>query len=390
MSNQPDLRLDPYPWYAHMLEASPVVFSPEFGAYLVFRADDVRKVFSDHQTFSSAVFDGLSMELPFENQLTGMDPPRHTQLRALATHAFTPKAVLELEPRIQEIVNRLLDAMLDREEVDFVRDFAIPFPVTVIAEMLGVPEEDQDRFKLWSDMIIEISERLLTGLTESLPEHVAGYNEMLDYFRKLVHERRQDPKGDLISRLAVAEVEGRQLTDTEASNFCALLMVAGNETTTNLLTNTIRTFAEYPDQWERLVKEPGLIPQAVEEVMRFRTSVQLMFRVVRQDAEIGGVKMKAGERVVLFMGAANRDPAKIDNPNVFDITRPAGSHLTFGHGIHFCLGAPLARLEVSTALKTILGRVSEFRIPEGAVLEPLSSFNLLGLKSLPLRLERLK
>ena len=387
MSSLMDLRLDPYPWYAQMLESSPVVFSPEFGAYLVFRAEDVRQVFGDHQTFSSAVFDGLSQDFPFENQLTGMDPPRHTQLRALATHAFTPKAVQELEPRIREIVDRLLAAMLAKDEIDFVRDFAVPFPIAVIAEMLGIPPEDFARFKGWSDTTVEISERLLTGQTEALPEHLTAYNELLGYFRDLLHERRKEPKGDLISRLAAAEVDGRALSDIEASYLCSLLLVAGNETASNLLSNAIRTFAEHPDQWEKLARDPKLASQAVEEVMRYRTSVQLMFRLVKQDTQVGGVSMKAGDRVAVFLGAANRDPAKYDRPNEFDITRPPAPHLTFGHGIHFCLGAPLARLEITTALKALADRVAAFRIPEGSVMEPLTNFNLLGLKRLPLRIE---
>lgn len=388
MSDQPDLRLDPYPWYTSMLENNPVHYSPEFGAFLVFRADDARKVFGDHHTFSSAIFDGLSTDLPFDNQLTGMDPPKHTQLRALAAHAFTPKAVQELEPRIQTIVDRYLDEMLSRKDIDFVRDFAVPYPIEVIAEMLGVPEEDRARFKHWSDVMVEISERLLTGQTESLPEHIEAYNHMLGYFAELLRKRRSEPKGDLVSRLALAEVEGQRLSDTDGSNFCGLLMVAGNETATNLLSNAMRTFAEHPDQWELLRRNPELIPQAVEEVMRYRTSVQLMFRVVTKDAEIGGVKMKAGDRVGVFLGAANRDPAKYESPNTFDITRPAGSHLTFGHGIHFCLGAPLARMEMTLGLKAMIQRIRSFRIPTGGQLEPLPSFNLLGLKKLPLELEQ--
>ncbi|NBD28357.1 cytochrome P450 [Paenibacillus sp. T1] len=386
MSNMPDMRLDPYPWYASMLETNPVTFSSEFRAFLVFRADDVRKVLSDYQTFSSAIFDGLSLDLPFENQLTGMDPPRHTQIRALATHAFTPKAVLELEPRMNLIVNCLLDEMLAKQESDFVHDFAIPFPITVIAEILGVPDKDRVKFKYWSDVIVRISDRLLSGLSDSLPEHIAAYNEMTDFFRSLLQERRRQPQGDLISRLALAEVEGRQLTDMEASNFCVILMVAGNETTTNLLTNAMRTFAEHPDQWELLRQEPRLIPQAVDEIMRYRTSVQFITRIVKQDGEIGGVKIKAGERVAAFLGAANRDPAKYENPNVFDITRPSGANMTFGHGIHFCLGAPLARLEMTAALKEMIHRVDTFKVPEVAVLEPLNAINLLGLKSLPLQI----
>ncbi|CAM4459142.1 cytochrome P450 [Paenibacillus tarimensis] len=386
MSVELDRRLDPYPWYAQMFEMNTPVFSPELGAYLVFRADDVRKVMADYQTFSSTVFNGLSSDLPFENQLTGMDPPRHTQLRALATHAFTPKAVQELEPRIQAIVDRYLDRMLEQQPVDFVKEFAIPFPITVIAELLGIPEEDRGQFKYWSDIMVEISERLLTGKTETLPQHASAYNDMMNYFVRLLTERRKHPQQDLLSRLAAAEVDGQRLSDTEASNLCSLLLVAGNETTTNLLTNAVRTFAEFPEQWDLLIHNPSLVPQAVEEVMRYRSSVQMMFRVTTREAQIGDLRMKSGERVIVFLGAANRDPAKYSHPDVFDITRQPGAHLTFGHGIHFCLGAPLARMEMTLALKTIAQRVAQFNIPLGYELEPLPSFNLLGLKHLPVHL----
>ncbi|AFH63325.2 cytochrome P450 [Paenibacillus caseinilyticus] len=367
-----------------MLQHSPIVYSEPFGAYLVFRYDDVRSVFQDYKTFSSALYDGLSTELTFDNQIQGMDPPRHTQLRALAAHAFTPKAVADLEPRIREIADYLIDAMLAGQDIDFVQQFAVPFPVRVIAEMLGVPEEDFDRFKVWSDIIVEISERLLTGQTEELPEHVAAYKEMKQYFQTMIHQRRAEPRNDLISRLAAAEVDGQQLTDLEAINFCLILLVAGNETTTNLITNLIRTFAEHPKQWKLLRQRRDLIPQAVEEVMRYRTPVQLMFRLVTQETEISGTKLKAGDRVVLYLGAANRDPAKFERPDTFDITRPASPHLTFGHGIHFCLGAPLARLETSIALQVLLDQLDAFEIPPAEALEPLTSFNILGLRKLPI------
>lgn len=386
MTRIPDLRIDPFPWYAQMLDVRPVPYSAEMGAYLVFRADEVRKVMSDYQSFSSAIFDGLSSDMPFEHFLTGIDPPKHTQLRALAAHAFTPKAVQELEPRIREIATKYLDTMLQREDNDFVRDFAVPFPIEVIAEMLGLPEEDRPRFKKWSDIFVEIAERMVKGQTEALPEHVAAFREMLSYFTEQLHHRREHPKSDLMTRLALAEVEGRHLSDTEASHFCLLLMVAGNETTTHLLTNAVRTFAEHPDQWQRLFTEQNLIPQAVEEVMRFRPSIQLMFRLVSREVELGGALMKPGERVGAFLAAANRDPAKFDNPDVFDISRPSGPHLTFGHGIHFCLGAPLARMEMAIALKAMLEKIDRFVIPPGAVLEPLTTFNLIGLKSLPIQM----
>ncbi|MFD1953107.1 cytochrome P450 [Paenibacillus thailandensis] len=387
MSIPMDLRLNPYPWYGEMLKHSPVAYNEQYGAYMVFRYDDVRSVFQDYKTFSSALYDGLSEELTFDSQIQALDHPRHTQLRALATHAFTPKAVADLEPRIRTIAGSLIDAMLTGQDIDFVKQFAVPFPVTVIAEMLGVPEKDFERFKHWSDIIVEISERLLTGQTEELPEHIAAYRDLKQYFQSLIHQRRTEPQNDLISRLAAAEADGEKLTDLEASNFCSLLLVTGNETTTNLLANLIRTFAEHPEQWKLLQRNRDLIPQAVEEVLRFRTPVQLMFRLVTKETEISGTKLSPGDRVAVFLGAANRDPAKFERPDVFDITRPSGPHLTFGHGIHFCLGAPLARLETSIALQVLLDRIEAFEIPAAEALEPLTSFNLLGLRKLPLAIK---
>lgn len=386
MTSSIEMQLNPYPWYAQMQAANPVVFSPTHDAYLVFGFEEVRQVFRDHQTFSSAVYHGLSEKLAdaFENQLQGIDPPRHTKLRALVSHAFTQREIAELEPNFRAIAEQLADEMMKKQDPDFVRDFAVPYPIAVIAEMIGIPEEDLDRFKNWSDVIVEISHRLLTG-AEELPEHGDIFLEMSSYFEALIVERRLSPQNDLASRLAVAEIEGSRLSDFDAANFCLILLVAGNETTTNLLSNAVRTFAEHPDQWRLLRSNPSLIPQAIEEVLRYRAPVQLMMRVAKQDAVVGGTTIEAGKRVILFMGAANRDPKKFDDPDTFAITRAPGPHTSFGHGIHTCLGAPLARLESAIALEALLQRIEQIRIPAtGDALQPLTAFNLLGLKRLAL------
>lgn len=379
-----DLRLDPYPMYAEMRKA-PITFNPQFGAWTLFRYEDVRQVLNDHQTFSSAVFEGLSLETIVEHSIQAMDPPRHTKLRALASFAFTPKAVAELQPRIREIAAELLDLALEEAaEFDFAREFAIPFPVAVIAEMLGVPVEDRHRFKRWSDRMTESAERLLIGQMEELTIHVEAYREMRAYFLALIQERRERPQTDILTRLAHAEIDGQRLTDAEAVDFCLLLMAAGNETTTNLLTNGMRSFLDSPEQWELLRRQPDLITQAIEEIFRFRSPAQCLFRVAKEDATIGGQLIKAGERVAVFMGSANRDEAKFPDPERFDITRPVNGHLALGHGIHFCLGAPLARMEARVALEELLKRVDSFRLAEGARLEPLATFIVLGLRSLPI------
>lgn len=382
MSLELDLRLDPYPMYAEMRKA-PVTFSPEFGAWLLYRYDEIRQVLSDPQTFSSNFFEGLNSELIVDS-LTLMDPPRHTKLRALATYAFTPKAIAELQPRIREIAHEQLDAALQKGDLDFVKEFAVPFPVRVIAEMLGVPAQDRSRFEQWSDTIVAATERLALGIAEELPEHVAAYREMRAYFHRLMQERRERPQADIISRLAAAEIDGQRLTEEEAADFCILLMAAGNETTTNLLANGMRSFAENPAQWELLCRDASLLPQAVEEIFRFRSPAPVLFRVARAEAEVGGQLIKAGERVALFLVSANRDESKFPDGDRFDITRPITGHLALGHGIHFCLGAPLARMEARIALEALVERVAAFRIPDGARLEPLANFMVSGLRSLPL------
>lgn len=382
MSLELDLRHDPYPMYAEMRKA-PVTFSPEFGAWLLYRYDEIRQVLSDPQTFSSNFFEGLNTELIVDS-LHLMDPPRHTKLRALAAYAFTPKAITELQPRIQEIAHEHLDAALQKGDLDFVRDFAVPFPVMVIAEMLGVPAQDRPRFKEWSDIIVTVTERLTLGITEELPEHVAAYREMRAYFYQLAQERRERPQDDIISRLAAAEVEGQRLTEEEMAGFCVLLMAAGNETTTNLLTNGMRCFLEDPAQWELLCRNSSLLPQAIEEIFRFRSPAPCLFRVARAEAEVGGQLIKAGDRVALFVASANRDESKFPDGDRFDITRPISGHLAMGHGIHFCLGAPLARMEARVALEALIERVAAFRLPDGARPEPLTSFMVSGLRSLPL------
>ncbi|PYI55526.1 cytochrome P450 [Paenibacillus flagellatus] len=254
-----DLRVDPYPWYAELRSKEGISRHEQLG-WLIAKYDDVRQVMADHNTFSSAIFEGFSSELGLNNQLSSMDPPRHTQLRSLAQHAFTPKAVAALEPRIRTMARDLVDEAIRKGSFDFVDDIAIPLPVNVIAEMLGVSEVDRLRFKHWSNTIVAASLRLLHGNPEELPEHIAAIREMKQYFLERSMERKQNPKEDLISRLAIAEIEGNRLSDLEIVEFCVLLMVAGNETTTNLLGNAVRTFLEFPDQWRLLCEKKELIP----------------------------------------------------------------------------------------------------------------------------------
>lgn len=381
-----DLRFDPYPWYSELRNKDAIVQHDQLG-WLIVKYDDVRQVMADHHTFSSAVFEGFSSELGLNNQMNSVDPPRHTQLRALAQHAFTPKAVASLEPSIRSMANHLIDEAIRKGSFDFVSDIATPLPVNVIAEMLGVSMVDRLRFKHWSNTIVAASLRLLHGDTEELPEHVAVIREMKQYFREQIMERSDNPKEDLISRLAIAEVDGKRLSDLEIVEFCVLLMVAGNETTTHLLGNAIRTFLEFPDQWKLLCDNRELIPQAIEEVLRFRSPVQMMNRVVKVDTEFKGQTMKAGQFVTVIMASANRDENKFEHAERFDISRQSAGQLAFGHGIHHCMGTPLARMEARIVFEVLCERMPNFRITDNEEMEPLSIFVIHGLSKLPITLQ---
>ncbi len=375
-----DARLNPFPWYRTMRAEHPVYRDGGGWAWNVFRYDDVLHVLSDYETFSSQ-FAGDRREDsrdPLSASLISTDPPRHRQLRALVTQAFTPRAVEALAPRITQIVDGLLDSALDGGRMDVIDDLAYPLPVIVIAELLGIPAADRARFKLWSDSVVG-------GGNMGSP---TAQREMAAYFMTMVEQRRVAPGDDLISGLLRAEIEGQHLSLTELLGFCALLLVAGNETTTNLIGNAMLCFAEHPQVWERLRADPSRVPAAVEEVLRFRSPVQSMFRVAAAGAEIDGQAVPAGSHVVAWIGSANHDEAQFQDPERFDLDRAPNKHIAFGHGIHFCLGAPLARLEGKIALTALAERLAAFDIAPGARLEPFDSTIVYGVKHLPVRYNR--
>jgi cytochrome P450 len=349
--------------------------------WLVFDYGGVKRVLSDHDTFSSSV--------PAPQWFIFFDPPRHTRLRALVTRAFTPRSVANLEPRIRELSRGLLDRMIDRGEMDLAADFAIPLPMSVIAELLGVPPEDQPRYKRWSDGILNLSQSLFRGEEEAraVEEYAAVTEEMRAYLPGILAQRRAKPQDDLLTRLVEAEVEGERLTEDEILGIFQLLLVGGQETTTNLINSAILCLLENPDQLARLRAEPDLLPSAIEEVLRYRSPLQWMLRTPRRDVELHGRVIPAGKLVLAVIGSANRDPRHFADPNRFDIAREENPHIAFGHGLHFCLGAPLARLEARIALADLLARMDRIVLASDAPWEPRKALHVHGPTCLPIRFQ---
>lgn len=374
--------LDPFPHYERMRAAAPVFHDEQSGSWHVFRYDDVQRVLSEHATFSSRMGGDApsgSGQL-FASSLITADPPRHRQLRSLVTQAFTPKAVDALAPRISALTNELVDGIMARGgSADLIQDLAYPLPVIVISELMGIPAQDRERFKHWSDTIVS---QTRTGPGSGSQDTTTS--EMVEYFLDLIDQRRSQPGEDLISSLLSAEIEGQKLSVPELLGFCALLLVAGNETTTNLIGNAVLCLSESPGTLDRLLKEPALLPPTLEEVLRFRSPVQSMYRVSVAETEVGGERIPAGAPIVAWIGSANRDERQFERAAEFDVDRSPNRHVAFGHGIHFCLGAPLARLEARIALEALLARLPGLSVASGAHLERMESTIVYGLKALPI------
>ena len=382
-STTEDRALNPFPWYRLMRETQPVYFNPQYHYWQVFRYEDVQRVLSDYTSFSSVFGGGEQGADPLSSSLISMDPPRHRQLRNLVTQAFTPRSVARLSERITSIVNQLLDqvaatgatgATEATGHMDIIDDLAYPLPVIVIAEMLGIPQEDRPRFKVWSDAVVGAS----------YPEEGNPQAEMSAYFLNMIAQRSRERKDDLISALLDAQIEGQHLNQLELLGFCVLLLVAGNETTTNLIGNALLCFDEHPEVMEQLRAEPELLPGAIEEVLRYRSPVQFMYRRAAANVTIRDQEIQPGQMVLAWIGSANRDEAQFPNPDHFDIRRTPNRHIAFGHGIHFCLGAPLARLEARIALTALLERFYDIKRVPGVPLEATGSDMLFGVKHLPI------
>jgi cytochrome P450 len=395
------LLADPYPEYHRLRRDSPAYLDPDFNEVLLTRYADCVAVLRHPRLSSRRVAEeGLPIPEAFRwvvgpvirslsRQMLFSDPPDHTRLRALASKAFTPRVVDAMRDRIQALTDSLLDGLAAAPgPVDLIREFAQPLPLLVITEMLGVDARDRGRFKTWSEDLA-----LFIGGT-TLPQSVVllrgarGMTGLRRYFRAQVRRRRAaggGPGTDLLGALMAAEEQGDQLTEEELLANCALLLAAGHETTSNLIGNGVWSLLRHPDQLQALQADPALIEGAVEEVLRFESPVQWTGRVALEEVRINDLTLPAGQRLAVCLGAANRDPAQFPDPDRFDIRRADSRHLAFSHGIHFCLGAALARLEGQVALGTLAARFPNLRAAATG-LEWQANFTLRGLKRLPVYL----
>jgi cytochrome P450 len=390
----PEVHANPYPMYARLRAEDPVHWSALMEAWVLTRYDDVVAVLTDSRfsadrrqarnRFADEIARREEEFGPFGRTRTMLtsDPPEHTRLRRLVSKAFTPRMVEGLRPRIQEIVDELLDADAQNGRMDIIRDLAYPLPVIVIAEMLGVPPEHRDQFKHWSDEIVGVLGGPLVP-QETLERSRVAVHELAEYLSGVIVERRREPREDLVSGLIAAEEQGQILSEDEMLATAMLLLVAGNETTTNLIGNGMLSLLRNPDEMERLCADPSQVPTAVEELLRYDGPVQATGRVAIEDLEIGGQKVTKGQAVLTVLGAANRDPAQFGKPDELDLDRQPNEHVAFGDGIHFCLGAPLARAEGQIAFETLLRRFAHPRL-ETDNLQWGGSFILRGLKGLPI------
>ncbi len=311
-----------------------------------------------------------------EKSLVFIDPPRHRSLRNLITQRFTPRTVAQLEPRITAIVHELLDEVIAQGEMDVVDDLAHPLPTIVIAELLGISAKDRAQFRVWSDAVLE--QNISAEQNEQLS------TEMGEYFLREIEQRRRNPGNDLISELLAANVDGEQLSQEDILSFCILLLVAGNETTTTLLGNAMFCFDEFPEAMEAVQADLSLLPDAIEEVLRYRSPINAVGRIATCDIAIGGQEIKAGDFVNPCPPAANCDETEFPNALHFDIRRSPNRHLAFGYGIHFCIGAPLARLEAKIALTAMFERLSDIQRVRDIPLEPIIGSGTLGIKHFPI------
>jgi cytochrome P450 len=378
-------RQDPAAFYACMRREQPVWLDEADGTWSVFRHAAVRTVLKDFQRFGSdpAVLTPLPAGFdPNRPSLIRLDPPDHRRLRARVAPTFTPARIARLAPTIAALAHGMVDGIVSSGRMDVIEDLAFPLPVTVIAELLGVPPSDRAMYKRWADRLLGRRQRF--QLQDPIPEEARqAMQEMDAYFSAVVRERRRRPQNDLISEWA-APGAADALSDAELINLCALMLLAGHVTTVNLIGNAVWTLLEWPEQLARLRRDPDLLSLAIEEVLRFRGPVPAVVRFTRVPVTIGAETIPAGKMVVAWIGSANLDETVFPEPERFDVTRNPREHLAFGSGIHVCLGAPLARLEGQIALSVLLERLHDLSWLDPDVRRQAGQRILYGLDSLPI------
>ncbi|MEV6447944.1 cytochrome P450 [Amycolatopsis sp. NPDC051716] len=378
-------------WLQRMRAAGTVTYSEQTGAVNVFGYAEAVRALSDPASFSSQLgHAGTGADPDVERFMSGnplgADPPRHGKLRRLVSQAFTPRVVAEYEPRIAAIATALLDSVADKDEFDYVTELAYPLPVTVIAELLGIPASDQEMFRTWNEAMLSATYESPfdgQGTDVNIPEAVTkAMRELCEYVLGHVRSRRAHPRDDLITGLAMATVDGESLTDDEVVGFAAGMLLGGHMSTTMMLGNTVACLLEHPDDLAAVRADRSLLPAAVEEVLRFRSPTTLAARMVKKPTQLGGVDLPAGRLAVIWTLSGNHDERQFERPDVFDIRRSPNAHLTFGHGTHFCVGTQLARLEAKVSLGLLLDRYPEFAAT--AAPSYYNRFELCGVKQLPL------
>ena len=379
-------RRNPYALYALMRRVCPVLHVRRHNLWLLFDFESVHRALNDPNTFSSRAAPPGGSPLDW---LIFLDPPRHTKLRALIVRTFTSRSIGALEPRIRLLTTELLDSIIDRGTMDMVADLAAPLPLLVIAEMLGIPREDRSRFQSWSNAILHLSDTIAGGeqAARALECYRAAKEEMKLYVGELLAKRRIAPQNDLLTRLVEAEASGEKLDENEILDFFQLLLLAGSETTTNLIANALLCFFDHPDDLQRVRNNPDLLPAAIEEVLRYRSPVAIVFRTTLRDVTMHRRTIPAGQLVLPVIASANRDGRRFADPGRFDISRAPNGHAAFGHGIHFCIGAALARLEARVVLSELLQRLKGLR-PASKRWQPRRALNVHGPQSLPICFER--
>ena len=379
---------DPYPLYARLRSEAPVYHNEAMGFWALSRHADVLRGFKDTEAFSNRAGVSLDQRQVADTEATmfilAMDPPRHAKFRALVSRAFTGRRVDLLEPRIREIARAHAERAVERAAAtggcDYIHDFAGKLPMDVISEMLGVPADDRDELRAWADAVMHRED----GRAGIPPAALQASAKLLQYFAKLVDERRRRPGDGLVEALLEAEVDGDRLTDRNVISFLFLMIIAGNETTTKLLANALYWISRFPDARRAVEGDPSLVPQWVEETLRFDNSSQILGRITTRDVSVRDTTIPKGERVLLLVGAANRDPDVFADPDRFDLARDTSESLSFGKGVHFCLGARLARLEGRIGLETTLEHFPRFEIDD-AGLERVHSTNVRGFARMPIR-----